>query len=77
MDGGTRESHVEQIVIQEVRLGLGVDEYQCARGRHGQKEIVETFLLQTVFGVDDLAKRSLSICFNRGLLVGNLRSDPR
>ena len=66
MDGGTRESHVEQIVIQEVRLGLGVDENQRARGWHGQKEIVETLLLQTVFGVDNLKKRSLSTCSNGG-----------
>lgn len=56
MNGGTREPHVVQIVIQEVSLALIVDKHQGARRRHGDQQIIERLLLDLLVREDDLWK---------------------
>ena len=58
---GAGQAHVEQIVVQEIGLRLGVDEDQGTRGRHGKKKVVEALLLQAILGVDDLRKVCMSV----------------
>lgn len=50
----TGQTHVEQVVVQEIGLGLCVDEDESTRRRHGEKKIVQALLLQSVLGIDDL-----------------------
>lgn len=77
MNRGAGQAHVEQIVIQEIGLGLRVDENQGTRGRHREKKVVEALLLQAILGVDDLREGiHVSTCSHSGLL-GTLRSDQR
>lgn len=57
---GTRETHVVKVIIQEVCLGLGIDENQCTRRRHSQKQVIEALLFERRFSVDDLVKCNVS-----------------
>ena len=54
------QAHVEQIIVQEISLGLRVDEDQGAGGRHREKKVVKALLLQAILGVDDLRTVSMS-----------------
>lgn len=58
VDRGRRKTVVEEKVIDEVRSLLGLDEYQCARGRHGDQEIVKSLLFGVTLYPNDLFKVS-------------------
>lgn len=60
VDRGTRETHVVEIIIQEVCLGLGIHKNQCTRRRHSQKQVIEALLLKRRFSIDDLGKCTVS-----------------
>ena len=61
MNRSAGQAHVEEIVIQEIGLSLGVDKDQGTRGRHREKKVVEALLLQAILGVDDLRKVCMSV----------------
>ena len=61
MNRGAGQAHVEQVIVQEISLGLRVDEDQGTGGRHREKKVVKALLLQTILGVDDLRKVSMSV----------------
>jgi hypothetical protein len=54
VDGGGGKTEVVEVVIDEVGSLLELDEDQGARGRHGQKEVVEGFLFLVLVNPHDL-----------------------
>ena len=58
---GAGQAHVEQVIVQEISLGLRVDEDQGTGGRHREKKVVKALLLQAILGVDDLRKVCMSV----------------
>lgn len=56
MNRRTRQSHVVQEVVKQIRLALVVHKHQGAGRGHGHKEIIEGFLLQVLLHEDNLDK---------------------
>ena len=54
MNGGRRETHVEEIVVNKVSGLLGLDEHESARRWHRDQEIVKSLLLGVTLDPDDL-----------------------
>lgn len=54
MDGRARQTHVVEVIVNQIRLALGVDENQSATGRHGHQQVKETLLLQRLIDIDNL-----------------------
>ena len=54
VDGGGRETHVEQVIVDEVRGLLGLDEDESAGWWHGDQEIIQSLLLCVALNPDNL-----------------------
>jgi hypothetical protein len=54
VDGGGRQTVIEQEIVNEVCSLLALDKYQSAAGRHRDQEIVESLLFGIAFDPDDL-----------------------
>lgn len=61
----TGESHIVQVVVQKVRLRLGIDEDQSTGRRHSKQQIIETLLFQMILRIDNLPG-------NKTRLTGNV-----
>jgi hypothetical protein len=54
VNGCTGQTPIVQEVIEAVRLCFGIDKDECARGRHGEKQVVKALLLGGIICVDHL-----------------------
>jgi hypothetical protein len=54
VDGSAWKTHVEQVVINEIGLFLGVDKDQGTRGRHRDQQVVKALHFDGSLGPDDL-----------------------
>lgn len=59
MDGRTGQAHVIEVIINQVRLALVVDEDQSAAGRHGHQQVIQALLFERLVHVDNLINVSL------------------
>lgn len=74
VDGGAGETHVVEVVVDQISLDFGVDEDKCARRRHRQEQVVESLLLEVVLDEYDLGCVRL---FLMGRGNGNVLSGRR